>query len=238
MRQVPSYLLIGSGRVAKHFQGYLKGLSIPFQVWSRQQNSLQELILFSKNGSPILLLISDSAIAEFIERHSFLKGKRLVHFSGCLSVAGTSSAHPLMTFAPEPYDLETYQKIPFVISELGPDFSQLLPGLPNTAYRISEQLRTYYHALCVLSGNFTTLLWQKCFMELEARFQIPREAAYPYLKQMMQNLLKSSPLALTGPLARGDQATIAANLQALENDAFQQVYQAFVEAYKTITVRS
>ena len=37
--------------------------------------------------------------------------------------------------------------------------------------------------------------------------------------------------ALTGPLARGDAATIAANLTALEGDPFHEVYSAFARAY-------
>jgi len=233
MRQVPSsYLIIGSGRVAKHFQCYLDLLHLPFQSWSRQDNTVQELLSFAEQCSPILLLISDQAIAEFLERHPFLKSKTLLHFSGSLTVAGVHSAHPLMTFAPGSYDLETYQKIPFILSEESPAFSLLLPGLPNASYRISEQLRPYYHALCVLSGNFTALLWQKFFKEIEERFQLPRELAHPYLKQVLQNLLRGSQQALTGPLARNDQKTISANLQALENDSFQQIYQAFVDAYK------
>lgn len=232
MRQVPTYLIVGSGRVARHFQYYLDLLQLPCQTWSRQRNSPQELLALSAVSSPILLLLSDKALAEFIEQHPFLKEKTLVHCSGCLSLPGVHGAHPLMSFAAEMHDLESYQKMPFILSENAPEFSDLLPGLPNPAYRIPDQARPYYHALCVLSGNFTVLLWQKLFKEFEERFQVPREMAHPYLRQVMHNLLENSQQALTGPLARNDQNTIAANLQALANDPFQQIYQAFVEAYR------
>lgn len=235
MRQVPAptYLIIGSGRVAQHFQCYLSLLQLPFESWSRQQNNAQDLVFFSKKSSVVLLLISDQAIASFVEQCPFLKEKNLVHFSGALAIEGIHSAHPLMTFTPGCYDLATYQKIPFILSTEGPAFAQLLPGLPNAAYHVPEQLRPYYHALCVLSGNFTALLWQKFFKELEGRFQLPKEVAHPYLQQVMQNLLGSTQQALTGPLMRGDQKTITANLQALESDDFQKIYQAFVEVYQT-----
>lgn len=231
MRQVPPYLLIGSGRVARHMQCYLDLLRLPFQSWSRQSNAIQELILFSENCSSILLLINDKAIAAFIEQFSFLKGRTLIHFSGSLSLPGVHSAHPLMSFAPGLYDLETYQKIPFILDQDSPDLSVLLPGLSNIFYRIPQKLRPYYHALCVLSGNFTALLWQKFFKELEGSLQIPREIAYPYLQQVVLNLTKDAKQALTGPLVRGDQATIAANLQALAQDDFKKIYQAFVDVY-------
>jgi predicted short-subunit dehydrogenase-like oxidoreductase (DUF2520 family) len=234
MRQVPPYLLIGSGRVSRHFQCYLDLLNIPYQTWSRRQNSPQELQTLSESASTVLLLISDKAIASFIEEHPCLQGKRLVHFSGCLSVPGVYSAHPLTSFASDLQDLAAYQAIPFILSQDGPEFSELLPGLPNSAYRIPEASRPYYHALCVLSGNFTVLLWQKIFKEFEERFQVPKEMAFPYLQQIMRNLLENPLQALTGPLARNDQNTIAANLQALDNDAFQPVYQAFLETYRRI----
>jgi 2-dehydropantoate 2-reductase len=232
MRQVPTYLLIGSGRVATHFRCYFKLLQLPFQSWSRQENSPQSLASLSENCSSILLLISDKAIPAFLEQYPFLKGRNLVHFSGCLSVPGVHSAHPLMTFVPELYDLATYSKTPFILAEEGPDLSSLLPGIPNPSYRISEASRPYYHALCVLSGNFTALLWQKFFKEITGRFQLPQEVAYPYLKQVADNLMSAAPQALTGPLVRGDQATIAANLEALDGDQYQIIYQAFVEAYQ------
>jgi predicted short-subunit dehydrogenase-like oxidoreductase (DUF2520 family) len=37
--------------------------------------------------------------------------------------------------------------------------------------------------------------------------------------------------ALTGPLARGDEETVAANLASLEGDPFHDVYSAFARAY-------
>ena len=70
------------------------------------------------------------------------------------------------------------------------------------------------------------------FNELQQRFQIPSEAALPYLKQIMHNLEYHPEIALTGPLDRNDQQTIAANLLALDQDPYQQVYSAFVNAYR------
>jgi predicted short-subunit dehydrogenase-like oxidoreductase (DUF2520 family) len=51
----------------------------------------------------------------------------------------------------------------------------------------------------------------------------------PYLRQVLHNFLTSPATALTGPLARGDQGTIARNLQSLQGDALQPLYQSFVK---------
>ena len=82
-----------------------------------------------------------------------------------------------------------------------------------------------------MAGNFSTILWLKLFDELQGRFGIPAAAAHPYLAQDGRNLLADASRALTGPLARGDVATIAANLTALEGDPFHAVYAAFARAY-------
>ena len=37
---------------------------------------------------------------------------------------------------------------------------------------------------------------------------------------------------LSGPLSRGDQATLQRNLEALKGDPFEDVYRAFVSAYE------
>lgn len=238
MRQVPlksttPYLIIGNGRAATHFCHYFKLLQIPFQQWSRQNNPIADLAFMAKNCKHILILIKDSQIENFIKENHCLQNKSLVHFSASLSTSLAFSAHPLMTFSPETYDLATYQKIPFILEKEGPEFDELLPGLINPHYKIPRELKNLYHSLCVISGNFTTLLWQKFFSELETTLQLPKAVAYPYLEQIFNNLRNAEKIALTGPLARNDQATITANIAALSNDPFQKIYLAFVDAYQT-----
>lgn len=62
MRQVSKYLIIGSGQMATHFVYYLKLLNLPWQQWSRKNNTAQELVEYSKTCPHVLLLISDQAI--------------------------------------------------------------------------------------------------------------------------------------------------------------------------------
>ena len=82
----------------------------------------------------------------------------------------------------------------------------------------------YYHALCVMAGNFSTMLWLKLFDELERRFDIPASAAYPYLARVAANLVADGHQALTGPLARGDTQAVSANLKALERDPYHGLH--------------
>lgn len=232
MRQVPTYLIIGNGRMASHFCHYLNLLGLPFLQWSRKTHITSDLTLNIRKASHIIVLISDSSIPHFLNNLKADSDKVIVHFSGMLSLSGIYSAHPLMTFSYDLYDVATYQQVPFILEEGAPPLNSLLPGLPNQGYYIKPHLKPYYHALCVMSNNFSCLLWQKLFQEISNTFNLPIEIVFPYLMQSFKNLQSNPQGALTGPLVRGDNITINKHLFALEGDNFLGIYQSFVDYFQ------
>jgi predicted short-subunit dehydrogenase-like oxidoreductase (DUF2520 family) len=237
MRQVPAgdaapIGVVGDGRLARHFLHYLSLLGRPAIAWSRRQHAADPPQTFAPCRT-IVVLLRDDAIVPFVDAWPALRDKQLVHCAGSLLTDVAQCAHPLMTFSESLYDLATYTRVPFIVEIGGTPFDALLPGLPNPSFAIPAADRPYYHALCVMAGNFSTLLWRKLFDELQDRFDIPATAAQGYLAQITAGLMSDPGRALTGPLSRGDLATIAANLRALEGDRFHQVYEAFVRAYES-----
>ena len=233
MRQVPHYLIIGRGRVARHIQHYFSLLQLSFESWHREK-TIVELHTKLNRATHVLLLISDQAIDDFFVTHLNNREIFSIHFSGSVVSSYSDGAHPLMTFSEHLYPVSVYQSIPFILDHDAPSFETLLPGIPNQHVRLNTALKAKYHALCVLSGNFSCLLWQKLFCDFSNELHIPSSIAYPYLKQQMQNLLSHSTSVLTGPLVRGDQETIESNLNALNGDPFQVVYEGFVACYKQL----
>lgn len=233
MGQVPQYLLIGNGRIARHFQHYFSLQRLPFFSWHRHE-SLQKLQQQANKSSHILILINDNAVDEFVAMYLKDIPALCIHFSGALISNHVFGAHPLMTFTEKLYDLEQYQSFPFILDHDAPEFEHLLPGLSNRHVRLHKSLKAKYHALCVLSGNFSCLLWQKLFASLEHELNLPVSIAYPYLLQQTKNLLCNPQSALTGPLVRQDTVTIEKNLTALDLDPFQDVYKSFVSCYLKI----
>lgn len=229
------YTIIGSGRLAGHLARYFQLEGFPVCRWARRRPEnpgpeWRELLDEALRAADhVILAVSDGAIEPVVRSSSGFKGKMLVHCSGSLVTPLACSAHPLMTFTAEPYPLATYRSIPFVLEDGRVDFAQLLPGLENPHFYIRPELKPLYHSLCVLSGNFTTILWSKFFHELSTTLGIPAEAAFPYLRQIALNLESAAP-PLTGPLARGDRETIQRHLDALSGDPFQAIYRAFVES--------
>jgi len=224
----PTYGLIGRGRVASHMARYLELEGQYVTQWhrgllSRPAEALSEVEI-------VLLAISDDALESFISENPALRDHALVHFSGSLTIDGAHGFHPLMTFGPEAYDLETYRSIPFVGERGSPAFSDFFPHLHNDAWAIDPELKPLYHALCVLSGNFTAVLWLKAMEDLESRLGLPRNILRPYLERTAANTLEKGRASLTGSLARGERGTMARDLDGLDGDPFREVYLAVAHA--------
>ena len=238
MKTTPHYALLGGGRVARHFRHYLHLEGLPVSGWARDARSdlnshddpdpERRLRATVTGASHVLLLVSDDAIAPLLRRHGFLHEYPLIHCAGALSLPGVAGAHPLMTFGRDLYELEAYRAIPFMV-EKGHDFADLFPGLANPHHAIAPEQKALYHALCVAAGNFPQLLWQAVGQRLQQELGIPPAALGAYLERSLANALEDPDGALTGPLARGDQATIDRNLAALGPCALQDLYRAFID---------
>lgn len=236
-----NYAILGGGRLARHFSEYFRLLGIPFNGWARDRASAlntcdiadahARLKATVETADRVLLLVADGAIGALLKQYPFLHDKRLVHCSGALSFPGVAGAHPLMTFAEELYPLERYRSVPFMV-EAGHDFSTLLPGLPNPHFPIGLEDKARYHAFCVMAGNFVQILWQGVAERFSDELQLPAESLNAYLRQVTENYVRHPGSALTGPLVRGDEQTIARNLQALEGDPLQGLYRDFVAYYE------
>jgi predicted short-subunit dehydrogenase-like oxidoreductase (DUF2520 family) len=186
----------------------------------------------------ILLAISDSALEPFIADNPEIGDRPLVHFSGSLTIEGAHGLHPLMTFGPEAYDLDTYRTIPFVEETGNRGFREIFPHLINPVWTIDRELKPLYHALCALAGNSTTILWTKAMEDFESRLGLPRDILRPFLMRTAANSLDQGRAALTGSLARNDSGTIARDLEGLAGDPFREVYLAIATAFAAARAES
>lgn len=236
-----NYAIVGGGRLARHFSEYFRLLEIPHSCWTRDHRSSfntfdipdagQRLKETVGKADYVLLLVPDKAITAVLKQYPFLHEKQLIHCSGSMSIPGVAGAHPLMTFADALYDIDTYQKLPFIV-ETGSDFARLFPDLPNPHFVINVEDKNCYHAMCVMAGNFSQVLWQAVSSRFEQQFELPAETLHPYLKQVTENFVLAPESALTGPLTRNDQQTINRNLDSLADDPLQDLYGAFVRFYQ------
>jgi predicted short-subunit dehydrogenase-like oxidoreductase (DUF2520 family) len=223
-----SLLLVGGGRLARHLAHYLELEGLAFDAWDRRCPIPFEAA--RDRAERIALLISDDAIEPFLERYHDGDGRIWIHCSGSLSTPLAEPAHPLMTFGHDLYEAPSYRETTFVTERGRASFDDLFPELPNPHVAIDRVDRPLYHALCVLAGNGSTLLWRKAFSEFH-RMGIPDTALLAYLEAIAGNLATSGD-PLTGPMARGDERTIRRNLEALDGDPYREVYRTLADAHR------
>jgi predicted short-subunit dehydrogenase-like oxidoreductase (DUF2520 family) len=191
----------------------------------------------------VLLVTPDGAIAELAAALPWAAGQQVVHCSGSLDLTVLDPArargalrgclHPLQSFPERFGDARRFHGIACGVEgdgALAARLEKLCSALGATSFSLAGVDRPRYHAAAVLASNYVVALhaaaaqaWTLAGLP-EGR---AREALAP-LTQGVADAVRRLPLsaALTGPIARGDAATIARQIAALgDAPELQQLYQ-------------
>ena len=199
----------------------------------------------------VFLAVPDTAIASVCESLTWRPNLAVVHCSGAHSVDVLSSAaragalvggfHPLQTFAGRPDDAERVAGSVIGIeadATLKSALTVLARSIRGRPVYLSAENKPLYHASAVLISNYVVTL-AAIAAELWDTFNVPRnealDALLPLLSGAVANLNQVGlPDALTGPIARGDGATVEDHLRSLARNRPQLVplYQEL--GYKTV----
>lgn len=193
----------------------------------------------------VLICVPDDAIAEVCERvaPSLAPGVRVGHVSGATSLdalrtaetAGceTFSLHPLQTIPTPETDLSGAPCAISASSAQTLDFARTLAaGLGMRPFEVPEDGRAAYHAAASMASNFLIVLEESAAGLMEAAgVANPSEVLAPLVLRSAANWADSGAAALTGPIARGDEATVALHLDALAQHAPEllPVYEALAD---------
>ena len=97
--------------------------------------------------------------------------------------------------------------------------SELAEALGMRPFVVPEERRAAYHAAAAMASNFLIALQESAAGLLkEAGIEDARELLTPLVLTTAANWAEHGDAALTGPIARGDEATIARHLEALARD--------------------
>lgn len=163
-----------------------------------------------------------AALAPSLETHALV-----VHLSGAVGVEAfealtaqrpdvrLATIHPLQTLAGVPDDSRRLAGSWFAVDG-DPDARLLVEAVGGRSFSVVD--RSLYHATaCVASNHLVALLGQ--VERLAAAAGVPIEAFGPLVDATVANVRRTSAgAALTGPVARGDAATVARHLEALPRD--------------------
>jgi predicted short-subunit dehydrogenase-like oxidoreductase (DUF2520 family) len=125
-----------------------------------------------------------------------------------------------MTFTGRPDDVDRLAGISFGITApevLRPAAEALVIEMGGEPVFIAEEHRDLYHAAIAGAANhLITLVAQAMDLLRTAGVAEPARLLAPLLSASLDNALRFGDAGLTGPVARGDAATVAAHVAALE----------------------
>jgi predicted short-subunit dehydrogenase-like oxidoreductase (DUF2520 family) len=238
LKDNPEYALMLSARDLKKARQHL------------QTYDLDHLLIEEENGlaraSWVLVTVTDSAIRSVAERWAscnWVKAKTCVgHCSGALSsqvLESLSHNQSVQLFSLHP--LQTFPSVEAGVASLSKSFGfyeadksiekeveQLCAALHLKPQLISKESKVLYHAAAVMACNYLPTLMQSA-LELGKAAGIAEEDFWQALSPLVHSTLNNidqvgTEKALTGPIARGDVATLKAHQAGITDTRFKALY--------------
>ncbi len=173
------------------------------------------------------------AVAAVLAQSQPLAGAVVFHCSGAKAAAAlasaaragaaTASVHPVRSFA-DPAQVAAHFGGTFCGIEGDAGALALLePALAAIgarAVRLDPAAKTLYHAASVFASNYLVTVLDAALRAYQAAGvppELARELAAPLARETLENVLRLGPeAALSGPIARGDERTVARQQAALD----------------------
>jgi predicted short-subunit dehydrogenase-like oxidoreductase (DUF2520 family) len=216
---IESVNVIGSGRV---------GSAVSARLLERG------IAVGGDDADVTLLCVPDTAIADTSSCQSIGRGW-IGHVSGATPLAALApherrfSLHPLQTFdrSGDPAQLDgAWGAVTGETDEALAVARELAELLGLRPFELAEEDRTLYHAGAVFASNYLVTLQRAA-----VRLGVPAEGLVPLMTRTIENGFE-----LTGPIARGDWATVDAHREAIAaaHPELAPVYDALAEATVTL----
>ena len=191
------------------------------------------------DGTDALVIATpDDKIAAVAESVRPTPTTLVLHLSGALGLDVLAShprraaMHPLVSLPSVDLGVERLRGGWFAVA--GDDGVELLvDALGGRSFTVDESVRPLYHAAAVISSNHLVALLGQAD-RVAALAGVPLEVMLDLARDTVDNVRRLGPsAALTGPAARGDEATITRHLQALPPDE-RCAYEALVNEAKRL----
>jgi len=210
--------VIGAGRVGSAIAARLRERGIDLRA---------------DDAELVILCVPDGAIAEVAA--TIPTGPWIAHVSGASPLAALAphtrrfSVHPLQTFTRErgPEQLDgAYAAVTAEGEEARELAFELARTLGLEPFELADADRPLYHAGAAVASNFLVTL-HRAASTLVGAAGAPPEALTPLMRRTIENGFE-----LTGPIARGDWATVDAHLDAIHvrHPELEPLYRVLAEA--------
>lgn len=244
--------IIGLGRVGTSMLSLLKEAGhVPLWAVSSKSHAIDIPVYPDIPASPgqvqvVLIAVPDSHICLVSDRIDALWGSSskdvvFFHFSGLLtsdelaalrsSGANVGSLHPLQSITDVSQARQILKGSIFTFE--GMKGSQKVAGdivdsISGFMMTISRDHKVLYHAAAVVASNYLVGLLDQA-TQIIAEAGMGLEQLMPLIKGTLSNMSQQGAKALTGPISRGDWATVQRHL-----DALRQFFPDLIETYTAL----
>jgi predicted short-subunit dehydrogenase-like oxidoreductase (DUF2520 family) len=181
----------------------------------------------------VLLTVPDDVLPSLVEGLAATgapyAGRLIAHASGAHGVRVLEAAtragalplalHPVMTFTGREDDVDRIKGVSFGVTAPDPlraAAEALVIEMGGEPVFIAEENRALYHAGLAFAANYlVTLVSESASLLREAGVDSPDRMLGPLLGAALDNALRFGDAGLTGPVARGDDGTVAAHVAAI-----------------------
>ncbi|WP_203581952.1 DUF2520 domain-containing protein [Microbacterium hibisci] len=189
----------------------------------------------------VLLAVPDAEIGAAAA--AIASGPLVGHFSGATTLEPLAphealGIHPLTSVAPA----TTFEGVPAAVAgstDRALATARLLAEtLGMEPFKVRDADRAAYHAAASIASNFLVTL-ESFAEDLAATAGVPREAFAPLVRATVANWQAEGAAALTGPIARGDDETVARQRAAVAERLPERaaLFDALVAATRDLRAR-
>ncbi len=186
----------------------------------------------------LVLAVPDDAVASVAASVAPVASTVIAHLAGSLGLdvlaphVRRAALHPLASLPSPEVGAERLRGAWFAIAG-DPLVQSVVDALDGRAFEVSDRRRAAYHAAAAIASNHLVALLAQVERVAEGA-DVPFDAYLDLVRATVENVAALGPLdALTGPAARGDDATIARHLEALP-EGEHQLYEVLSEACRKL----
>ena len=206
--------IVGAGRMGTALHAGLRAAGRPAEVLPLVGRGAT-----GAGADVVLLAVPDAAIPEAAAQ--IIPGPLVGHLSGMTGLSALApheafSLHPLLSVTGNATDFAGAHAAVAWSSERARNVAaELAEVLGLTIFTVADEDRAAYHAAASLAANsLVALEWTS--ERLAATAGVPREALIPLARAAIENwAARGAAAALTGPIARGDEETVARQRDAV-----------------------
>src|SRR3954466_8337358 len=186
----------------------------------------------------LVLAVPDDAVAAVAQSVAPVESTVVAHLAGSLGLdvlsphARVAALHPLASLPSPEVGAERLQGAWFAVAG-DPLIMSVVEALDGRSFSVSDARRSAYHAAAAIASNHLVALLAQVSRVAEGA-DVPFDAYLDLVRSTVENVAALGAVdALTGPAARGDDATIARHLAALPEDE-HELYSVLSEACRKL----